>query len=103
MYGFVSDMCHTHGMPHACYVEVKWLIIGCIYGCPVQFVEVQQEGKGKEGEKRRKEKKGKKEKEGRRRKEKGKKEERKGGGEPKPMWRREQNRTTKDLELRYER
>ena len=26
VYGFGSDMCHTHGMPHACHVEKKWLI-----------------------------------------------------------------------------
>ena len=26
VYGFGSDMCHTHGMPHACHVEVKCLM-----------------------------------------------------------------------------
>ena len=26
VYGFGSDMCHTHGMPHACHMEVKWLM-----------------------------------------------------------------------------
>ena len=79
MYGFGSGMCHIHGMPHACHVEVKWLMDWLyIWTCSlVRGSEARRKGKGK------------KEKEGRRRKEKEKKEERKGGREPEPTLCRE--------------
>ena len=66
-YGFGSDMCHTHGMPHACHVEVKWLM-DWLYIWTSSSVSWKCRKKGKRKRKGRKEKK---------EKEKGKKEERK--------------------------
>ena len=113
MYGFASDMCHTHGMPHACHVEVKWLMdwlyIWTSSSVPVEFQfsswrASRRKGKGMSEKKERKEreshKEGRKENEEEkkkiRRKEKGKKG--KEGGT-----RREQNHVAKDSKLRYER
>ena len=67
VYGFGSDMCHTHGMLHACHVEVKWLMDWL-------YIWTSSSVHGSAA----------------RRKEKGKKEERKGGGEPELTSRKEQ-------------
>ena len=83
MYGFGSDMCHTHGMPHACHVEVKWLM-DWLYiwtSSSVCGSAARRKGKGRRENKERKERKERKgrEKKKRERKE-GRKEMRRGIG-----------------------
>ena len=65
VYGFGSDMCHTHGIPNACHVEVKWLIYWLYIwtSSSVHGSAAKRKGKGRREKKERKKRNGEEERE----------------------------------------